>query len=150
MASGHRSAAQIFDLVVGPVLILVGALGFIAASAFDVDQGSDFIIFEVNGWHNIVHIASGLLLLFAAGTWLRARTLTMAFGATYVMVGIIGAIDGHDFAGWFPVDGADDVLHIVLGLAALLFGAAPMPAGTGYHALRDSGGGLPGSAGATP
>jgi hypothetical protein len=55
------SPAQIFCLVVGATLVLVGLLGFLAESKFDTSRGGDpgaldgenFIIFEVNGWHNV-------------------------------------------------------------------------------------------------
>ena len=66
-----RSPARVFCLVVGATLVLVGLLGFLAESKFDTSSGGDggaldgekFIIFEVNGWHNVVHIASGVFLL---------------------------------------------------------------------------------------
>ena len=55
--------AQRFDLLMGPVLLVVGLGGFIASTAFNTGNpnGSDLIIFEVNGWHNLVHITTGLL-----------------------------------------------------------------------------------------
>ena len=31
-----------------------------------VSRATSFIVFEVNGWHNVVHIATGALLLLAA------------------------------------------------------------------------------------
>ena len=71
-----RSAAQWFCLIVGATLVVVGLLGFIAEAKFDTSAGGDpgaldgenFVLFEVNGWHNVVHIASGLFLLaLAAG-----------------------------------------------------------------------------------
>ena len=58
-----RTPAQLYSLLFGITLLAVGILGFIANSSFGSGsnvQGSDFIIFEVNGWHNLVHIASGL------------------------------------------------------------------------------------------
>jgi hypothetical protein len=69
-----RSVAQWFCLIVGATLAVVGLLGFIAEAKFDTSAGGDpgaldgenFVLFEVNGWHNIVHIASGLFLLAAS------------------------------------------------------------------------------------
>jgi Domain of unknown function (DUF4383) len=83
-----RSLAQWFGLIVGPALILVGLLGFLAEAKFDTAAGGDpgaldghdFIIFEVNGWHNVVHIASGLLLLIFALRHAAARAAALAFG----------------------------------------------------------------------
>ena len=125
-----RSAAQWFCLVVGATLVVVGLLGFLAEATFDTSAGSDpgaldgekFILFEVNGWHNVVHIASGLFLLALSGKHRTARTAALAFGAIYAVVTIIGLIDGHDVLGLIPVNPADNVLHILLTVAALAAG----------------------------
>ena len=123
-----RSLAQWFCLLVGPTLILVGLLGFFAESRFDTAMGGDpgaldghdFIIFEVNGWHNVVHIATGLLLLLGVARHALAKTVLILFGVGYAAVSVIGLIDGKDVFGLFPIDRADNVLHIVLAALALL------------------------------
>ena len=123
-----RSPARVFCLVVGATLVLVGVLGFIAESAFDTGSGVDgenLIIFEVNGWHNLVHIASGLFLLALMGRHDTARVAALSFGAVYGVVTIIGLVDGEDVLGLFPVNAADNVLHILLTIAAFAAGLAP-------------------------
>jgi hypothetical protein len=125
-----RSAAQLFCLIVGGTLVLVGLLGFIVESTFDTSAGGDpgaldgenLVLFEVNGWHNVVHVASGLFLLAFAGRRRRARTAALAFGAVYAVVTVIGLVDGHDVLGLIPVNPADNVLHILLTAAALAAG----------------------------
>jgi len=133
----RRHPAQVFDLLVGPVLILVGLLGFLASAAFDTGnpEGKDLIVFEVNGWHNLVHIASGALLVLGIHDWRRARFVTLVFGLTYGAVTIIGLVDGHDVLGLFPVDAADNVLHVVLTLLALAAATAPAPDGALHDRL---------------
>ena len=124
-----RSPARVFCLVVGATLVLVGLLGFLAESAFDTGGGVDgenFIIFEVNGWHNVVHIASGLFLLALMRRHDTARLAALSFGAIYGVVTIIGLIDGKDVLGLFPVNPADNILHIVLTVAAFAAGLAPL------------------------
>jgi hypothetical protein len=123
-----RSLAQWFCLLVGPTLMLVGLLGFFAESRFDTAAGGDpgaldghdFIIFEVNGWHNVVHIATGLLLLLGVARHALAKTVLIVFGVGYAAVSVIGLADGKDVLGLFPIDKADNVLHIVLAALALL------------------------------
>jgi hypothetical protein len=129
--------AQLFDLTLGAVLVLVGVGGFIASTAFATGepQGSDLIIFEVNGWHNLVHIGSGLLLLAGVRSFGAARTVALLFAGAYGLVTIIGWIDGNDVLGLFPVDTADNVLHTVLTLAALAVGLMPAPDGELRHKL---------------
>src|SRR4051812_25893170 len=123
-----RSLAQWFCLLVGPTLVLVGILGFFAESRFDTASGGDpgaldghdFIIFEVNGWHNVVHILTGALLLLGVARHALAKTVLIVFGVGYGAVSVLGLIDGKDVLGLFPVDKADNVLHIVLAVGALL------------------------------
>ena len=129
-----RSPARIFCLVVGATLVLMGLLGFIAESKFDTSSGGDggaldgekFIVFEVNGWHNVVHLASGLFLLALMRRHDTARIAALSFGAIYGVVTIIGLVDGHDVLGLFPVNPADNILHIVLTVAAFAAGLAPL------------------------
>jgi hypothetical protein len=134
-----RSPARVFCLVVGATLVLVGLLGFIAESAFDTGSGVDgenLIIFEVNGWHNVVHIASGLFLLALMRRHDTARLAALSFGAIYGIVTLIGLIDGKDVLGLLPVNPADNVLHIVLTLAAFAAGLAPYRGATRARAAR--------------
>ena len=122
-----RTPAQLYALLFGIVLLAVGILGFIADSSFgtgsDVD-GSDFIVFEVNGWHNIVHILSGLLGL-ALSRWRdTARAYALGFGAVYLAVTIWGFITGDQVLWLIPVDAADNVLHLLIAAAGLAAGLA--------------------------
>ena len=125
-----RSAAQWFCLIIGGTLVIVGLLGFLAEATFDTSSGSDpgavdgenLVLFEVNGWHNLVHILSGGFLLALSGRHRTARTAALAFGAVYGVVTIIGLVDGHDVLGVIPVNPADNVLHILLTITALAVG----------------------------
>ena len=127
---GDRSTAQWFCLIVGATLVLVGLLGFIADATFDTAcgdaqsalDGDKFILFEVNGWHNVVHILTGLLLLVGAARHDLAKTIAIVFGLAYAVVTIIGLIDGKDVLGLIPVNPADNILHIALSALALFVG----------------------------
>ena len=126
-AAGDRTIAQLACLAIGATLVLAGVLGFIADASFDTGNGvsgNNFIVFEVNGIHNIVHIASGLLLLAGASTARNAKLVLIAFGATYALVTLIGLIDGRDVLGLIPVNAADNVLHVLLTVVALGIGLA--------------------------
>ena len=122
-----RTPAQLYALLFGIVLLAIGILGFIADSSFgtgsDVD-GSDFIIFEVNGWHNIVHILSGLLGLALARRRDTARAYALGFGAVYLVVTIWGFVTGDQVLWLIPVDAADNVLHLLIAAAGLAAGLA--------------------------
>jgi hypothetical protein len=91
-------------------------------------RGSNLVAFEVNGWHNLVHILSGLVLLASAPRRAIARTVVLAFGIVYGIVAIWGLIDGNDVLGLIPVNAADNVLHIALSAVGIL---AAMASDTG-------------------
>ena len=122
-----RTPAQLYALLFGIVLLAIGILGFIADSSFgtgtDVD-GSDFIVFEVNGWHNLVHILSGLLGIALARRRDTARAYAVGFGAVYLVVTIWGFVTGDQVLWLIPVDDADNVLHLLIAAAGLAAGLA--------------------------
>jgi hypothetical protein len=125
---GGPSPAQAFCGLVGVVLILAGIFGFFGDSSFGgPDERGTFLGLDVNGWHNIVHIATGLLLLVGAPSATLARVSCLAFGLAYALVAVLGWIDGSDVLGLIPIDSADNVLHSVLAVLALLAAAAPAP-----------------------
>src|SRR3954463_3493714 len=97
---GGTSPAQAFCGLVGAVLILAGILGFFGDSSFGgPDQRGAFLGLDVNGWHNLVHIATGLLLLAGAPSVTGARVVCVAFGGAYALVALLGWIDGSDVLG---------------------------------------------------
>jgi hypothetical protein len=124
----HRvpwTPAQWYCLVAGLALLLAGAFGFLSDSTFDVGgalHGKGFLGFEVNGWHNVVHVLSGLLLLAAYRRRSLAKTVALGFGVVYGVVAIIGLVDGHDVVGLIPVNAADNVLHIALSALGIATG----------------------------
>jgi hypothetical protein len=132
MADEHaRTPAQIYALVFGITLLVAGVAGFFADSSFgDLGsgvQGDDLIVFEVNGWHNLVHIASGALGLALMGTAAGARAYALGFGAVYLVVTIWGFIDGNDVLGLIPVNSADNWLHVAIAVTGILAGLASDP-----------------------
>jgi len=121
----RRTPAQWYCLLAGLSLLLAGVLGFLVDSGFDTGsniQGDDLIVFEVNGIHNLVHLASGLVLLAASPKRASARAVAIGFGVVYGIVTIIGLIDGETVLGLLPVNPADNVLHIALSALGLITG----------------------------
>jgi hypothetical protein len=123
-----RTPAQVYALVFGITLLVAGVAGFFADASFgDLGsgvQGDELIVFEVNGWHNLVHIASGLLGLALAGTPSGARGYALGFGAVYLAVTVWGIVDGNDVLGLLPVNTADNVLHVAIAVTGILAGLA--------------------------
>lgn len=113
--------AQVVAGVLGIVLVAAGLVGLAVDASFDTGavQGDRLLGLEVNGWHNVVHAASGLLLLAGLGSNGRARKVCRLFGLAYVVVTIVGLADGSDVFGLMPVNAADNVLHALLAIVAL-------------------------------
>src|SRR5918999_6381603 len=120
-----RSPAQLFALVVGAVLVAAGILGFFYEASFAV--GDDTLrereavlgILDVNGWHNVVHLASGALGLAVAGSYGGARAYAFGLGAVYIVITILGFAygDGDSIFELIPINTEDNVLHLLIGIA---------------------------------
>ena len=117
-----RTLAQAYCLLVGLVLVAAGIAGFFVDSSFGTahDGHGELLGFMVNGWHNTVHLASGLLLLALHGNAARARAGALLFGVLYGAVFVWGLITGDSVAGIIAVNDADQVLHAALAATALL------------------------------
>ena len=118
-----RTPAQWYCTLAGLALLLAGIAGFIVDSTFDTGGGIDgdsLLGFEVNAWHNIVHLLSGIVLLAAAAKRASAKAVALAFGIVYGAVALIGLIDGETVFGLLPVNPADNILHIALSLAGIV------------------------------
>src|SRR6266545_7895145 len=102
--------ASLYAGVVGAVLVVAGIIGFFYHSEFTSDEAvrdSVFGILDVNGWHNVVHIATGALGLLAfAGGAAYARTYALGLGAVYILVAVWGFVigDGESILSIIPVN----------------------------------------------
>jgi hypothetical protein len=115
--------AQKYALMIGGVLLLAGIIGFFYESSFDGDAREGVLgILDVNAWHNIVHLASGLLGLYAwrAGA-IASRQYALGLGLIYLVVAIWGFIigDGDTILGLIPVNTEDNILHALIAVAGL-------------------------------
>jgi hypothetical protein len=119
---------------VGAVFLLVGILGFVPGITTNFDQ-MEFAgheseakllgIFQVSILHNIVHLLFGLAGLAMARSWSGARSFLIGGGAIYGLLFIYGLlIDHNSDANFVPLNGADNVLHLVLAIAMIGLGLA--------------------------
>jgi len=145
-----RTLAQSFCLLGGLALIAAGILGFPFASGDfgtgEAVQGDDFIVFEVNGWHNVVHIATGAFLVLMSFKPASAAMGALVFGVLYVVVTVWGFIDGSDLINVVPVDSPDNFLHLALAAAGIVVGLAAGAVGMSGRRERQAvqGGATPG------
>lgn len=133
-----RSFAQNFALLVGVVLIAVGIVGFLVEPSFAVGDSADrgtLLLFDVNGWHNVVHILTGALAVAMAASAASARAYLLGFGAVYALVTVLGFVvgDGGLLLSVIPINTADNLLHLALAAAAIGVGLTS-PAGSSRRA----------------
>ena len=126
--TSNKTPAQLYSLVFGATLLLAGIAGFLVDSSFgplgaDV-EGSNLILFEVNGIHNIVHLASGALGLALWRNPASARLFALGFGAVYLLVTVLGFAMGTNVLGIIPINAADNVLHLVIAVVGIVAGLA--------------------------
>jgi hypothetical protein len=128
--------ARLYATLVGGALVITGILGFFYSSGFStgkaVGRESEEVLglIAVNGWHNLIHIATGLLGLAAAAY--AARTYALALGLAYTIIAIWGFLIIDNGFGTLlstvPINTEDNFLHLILGLTGLAAGAAtPKP-----------------------
>ena len=125
----RRSPAQLYALIFGAVLTIAGIVGFFYNSEFTSDKSvrdAVFGILDVNGWHNVVHIATGVLGLAAAGAYASARGYALGLGAVYIVVAIWGFVvgDGDSILSIIPVNTEDNILHLLIGVSGIAAGMA--------------------------
>jgi hypothetical protein len=126
------SPARLYAMTVGVVLVAAGIIGFFYEGAFSSDESvrdAVFGILDVNGFHNVVHIATGLLGILAARTLASARTYCLLFGAVYLVVTLWGFVvgDGGSILSIIPINTADNVLHLLLAVGGFAAYAASAP-----------------------
>jgi hypothetical protein len=125
-----RSPAQVFALVIGVMLVAAGILGFFYSASFSTGDGAErdalLGILDVNGWHNLVHIASGAVGLLVVGSYRGARAYALGLGAVYLLVTLLGFIagDGGEILNLIPVNTEDNFLHLLIAIAGIAAGLA--------------------------
>ncbi|MDO3686801.1 DUF4383 domain-containing protein [Micromonospora sp. C28ISP2-4] len=129
-ASPVRRAAQ----VVGIVFLVVGVLGFIPGITTNYDtmmfaghesEAKLLGVFQVSILHNIVHLLFGVAGLALSRTVSGARAYLIGGGAIYLVLWLYGLVIDHDSgANFVPLNGADNWLHLFLGVGMIALGVA--------------------------
>ncbi|MDB9529907.1 DUF4383 domain-containing protein [Oscillatoria sp. CS-180] len=133
---------QRFALIVGILYLVIGILGFVPAlvkqpisvDAFaerlEVVSGYGYLLglFPVNTAHNIVHIVTGLIGIFASISLDSSRFFSGQLGIYYTLLAVLGLIPvANTFFGLFPIFGLDVPLHGITGLLGIYFGFLVTP-----------------------
>jgi hypothetical protein len=78
-------------------------------------------VFSINWFHNLAHVAIGVLGLAAAGGTNTGRLYVRTVGIAYAGLFMIGLFTGN-FLDILPLNAPDNVLHLASAIAALATG----------------------------
>jgi Na+(H+)/acetate symporter ActP len=132
MAERGMSIAQPAALLVGIIYLLAGLLGFAVTGIVfgedawtnTPDQFAGF--FDLNVFHNVVHLGIGVILIAASTARDPSVTegILIGGGLVYILAAILGFT--HSVADLLSIDGRfdafDNWFHLVSGIAAVAIG----------------------------
>jgi hypothetical protein len=103
--------------ILGIVLVLVGLLGFFS-------DGTVLGMFHVNMFHNVVHLLSGVIGLWAgfSNRGVHSKRFNVIFGIVYLIVAIVGFANIMFFTDLLMLNAADNWLHLVIGVVTTAIG----------------------------
>lgn len=108
-------------IIFGIIMLIIGVLGFIPDAA---PQGYLLGLFHINLPHNLIHILTGAISLYCGLSGGKAsRIFFQVFGIVYGIVAILGFFyESRPILGFIANNMADNILHVVIALAALYLG----------------------------
>lgn len=109
---------RFFAILFGIVFIFIGVLGFLPTY-----MSEDLLFGYLNAsfMHNVVFIVTGVFAIMSATRTHLAKLFFRVFGLIYLVIAIWGFWTGGDLY-IMHVKLADNILHLLIGLAALLVG----------------------------
>ena len=155
MTSHHAGTAHDADAArflrtaagaVGAVFLLVGILGFVPGITSNYDElkfaghesKAELLgLFQVSILHNIVHLLFGVIGLAVAKNARAAGQYLVVGGIIYLVLFVYGLLVGHNSAANFvPLNSADDILHLLLGIGMLALGLLGLKKLNDHHGSR--------------
>lgn len=122
-----QNVARVFALLIGLGYVAAGVIGFAVTgfTGFVADTDETFLgFFDLNIFHNIVHLAIGAGLVAAS----RARDVSITQGVLigvglfYLLAALLGFIDYLQIISIDDSLSFDNFFHLITGGMALLFG----------------------------
>lgn len=121
-----ENPAQTFAFVAGVVYLVVGFAGFAVTGldGFVADGGDALLGFDLNVFHNFVHLAIGgyLLVVSRLSDPVISQGVLVGGGLVLVLAALLGFMDNLQILSIDSGAAADNFLHLFSGLAAVIFG----------------------------
>lgn len=124
--SDGGNVAKAAALLLGLGYVGIGVIGFAATglSGFVADTGADILGFDLNIFHNVVHLAIGAGLVVASRVRDVAVTqgILMGVGLFYTLAAILGFSNNLQLISINDSLSIDNFFHLLTGVIALMFG----------------------------
>jgi hypothetical protein len=114
--------AQCFALFIGLLLVVGGIIGLTENDSFATGtdiNGERLLVFEVNGWLNLLMLGIGAIGLLVAAFAGPARVFALVVGIVYVTIAVWGIIDRDSVADLLAVNRWDHLLHLGIGILGI-------------------------------
>ncbi|QAV70617.1 DUF4383 domain-containing protein [Salinibacterium sp. UTAS2018] len=130
-----RSPNRMLGAIVGAFFVLFGLLGFTVTNGvgfFATEGGLLANLFQLNVFHNVIHIVIGAALVLAALSHRAAsRAVNAGLGFTFLVLGFAGLLlVGSEF-NILAINPADNVLHFAAAVVLLVVGIGADSRATG-------------------
>ncbi len=132
--SATMSPTRLAAAVFGVVFLAIGILGFVPGVTSNLqditfmghESGAELLgLFQVSILHNLVHALFGVVGLMAARTSRTSMAFLLAGGVVYFVLTAYGLVVDHgSTANFVPLNNADNILHLALGVAMVGLGLA--------------------------
>ena len=124
---GARTIDQLYSVLLGIVVIVLGIIGFIQTGFTNYTEMTDHYIiglFQTNGFHNTVYILVGLLWLLGGLTLTPAgnQGVNIAIAGVLLLVAVLGFLGYWHLLSIPAGINGDNLLHLVVAVATLLIG----------------------------
>jgi hypothetical protein len=127
--STEMPLVQRFAQVFGIIYLLVGVLGFVLPllltpmpAAWGPFSNYLFGLFAVNWLHSLAHLLIGVVGIAVYRSFSGSRAYSFALGVAYAALFLVGILTGGvglgARGGLLPLNGWDNVLHLLTALAA--------------------------------
>jgi hypothetical protein len=113
---GGVPMAKMYCQWVGIILIVLGVIGLLGSG--------ELLGANVKGLHSIIHLVSGIILVYLGFTGTAVKTGAQVFGVVYLLVAVLGFVGQGNMV---PVLGINtsalyNIVHLVVGALGLYVG----------------------------
>jgi hypothetical protein len=131
---GPRTLDQMYSLIIGLVVIVLGIVGFLVTGFENFTEMTDqqlLGLLHMNGFHNLVYIILGVWWLLGAFALTPAgnQGLNIAMGGALALVAVLGALG---YLSLLSIPGGitpNTILLLAVAVATLIFGSGLLSRG---------------------